>query len=44
LATFEHATTKTNADAASSTSRIVRAGEMISSRRLFASMLKCAWP
>ena len=42
FATFEHATMKTSPDAASSTSRIVRAGEMISSRRPFASMRKSA--
>ena len=43
LATFEHAITKTSADAASSTRRTVRAGEVIWSRRRTASMRKSAF-
>ena len=42
LATLEQATMKTSAEAASSTSSMVRAGEMIWSRRFTASMRKSA--
>jgi hypothetical protein len=42
FATFEQATMNTSPEAASSTSRIVRAGEMISSRSPLASMRKSA--
>ena len=43
LATFEHAMTKTSADAASSTSSTVRAGDVIWSRSRTASMRKSAF-
>ncbi len=42
FATFEQATTKTSAEAASSTSRMVRAGDTIWSRRVTASIEKLA--